>query len=72
MGACAEHHIRTPESGQFVVAQTRFNRYQKQRSVTVADPRLYIRRLYQSCGLALGEKTTGPCSQRLDEIARMC
>ena len=56
VGACAEHHILAPESGQFAVAQTRLNRYKKQRSVAVADPRSYVRRPYQSGGLALGQK----------------
>src|ERR1700757_525211 len=56
VGACAEHHILTPERGQFAVAQTRLNRYEKQCSVAVADPCSYVRRLYQSGGLALSKK----------------
>ncbi|WP_198404850.1 hypothetical protein [Burkholderia ambifaria] len=32
------------------------NRYKKQRSVAVADPRSYVRRPYQSGGLALCQK----------------
>lgn len=59
MCACTEHHILTPESGQFAVSQTRLDRYKKQRSVAVADPRSYIGCRYQSCGLALGEKLDG-------------
>ncbi len=56
MGACAERHILTPECGQFAIAQARLNRYKKQRSVAVADPVSYVRRPYQSGGLALGQK----------------
>jgi hypothetical protein len=32
------------------------NRYKKQRSVAVADPRSYVRRPYQSGGFALGQE----------------
>jgi hypothetical protein len=56
VGACAERHILTPECGQFAISQTRLNRYKKQRSVAVADPRSYVRRPYQSGGLAFGQK----------------
>ncbi|CAB3774447.1 hypothetical protein LMG29542_07824 [Paraburkholderia humisilvae] len=56
VGACTEHHILTPNCGQFAVAQTRLNRYKKQRSVAVADPRSYVRRPYQSGGLAFSQK----------------
>jgi hypothetical protein len=56
VGACAERHILTPECGQFAIAQTRLNRYKKQRSVAVADPVSYVRRPYQSGGLAPGQK----------------
>jgi hypothetical protein len=56
VGACAEHYVLTPERGQFTVAQTRLNRYKKQRSVAVADPRSCVRRPYQSGGFAFCQK----------------
>jgi hypothetical protein len=55
VGACAERHILTPECGQFAISQTPFEPLQEA-AFGRRCRSTYVRRPYQSGGLAFGQK----------------